>query len=49
MPDSTAGATASEMEFVRPEATPRRIGQSYLEEQVYLRPHPHELMLLNRV
>ncbi len=27
----------------------RRIGQSYLEEQVYLRPHPHELMLLNRV
>ena len=27
----------------------RRIGQDYLEEQVYLRPHPHELMLLNRV
>ena len=27
----------------------RRVGQSYLEEQVYLRPHPHELMLLNRV
>lgn len=27
----------------------RRLGQTYLEEQVYLRPHPHELMLLNRV
>lgn len=27
----------------------RRLGQDYLEEQVYLRPHPHELMLLNRV
>ncbi len=27
----------------------RRIGQSYLEDQAYLRPHPHELMLLNRV
>jgi len=27
----------------------RRLGQAYLEEQVYLRPHPHELMLLNRV
>jgi uncharacterized protein YbgA (DUF1722 family) len=27
----------------------RRLGQAYLEEQVYLNPHPKELMLRNHV